>query len=155
MNTVPSTGDDARVAGTREGSNETTAADENPLLPREPVLATWQRPVAAKSHIEAGQTARSVNFEWRPINVVAVSLQSGYASRVSQRRLLIRPRTLRPDGTWITGGFAAACPLNRTLPFTDSPGLRIAGAFLLLKQPPESTNGKTRCTPRQIARHRE
>ena len=76
--------------------------------------------------------------------------------------VLIRSRTLCPDGTAITGGLSTVCLVSRTLCVTaDRQRLRPAGAFLFLAagsalQPltPEYEYGKTRRTPRQASRHR-
>src|SRR5580704_702561 len=78
------------------------------------------------------------------------------------KELLIRPRTICPDGIRITGGSTTACPLSFTFRLTtDRRRLRLRGRFAFrrpvpapLTKPPEYEYGKTRRTPRQAARHR-
>src|SRR5579862_200325 len=78
------------------------------------------------------------------------------------KEVLIRPRTICPDGIRITGGSTTACPPSFTFRLTaDRRRLRLRGRFFVwrsvpapLTKPPEYEYGKTRRTPRQAARHR-
>src|ERR1700730_11972892 len=78
------------------------------------------------------------------------------------KEVLIRPRTICPDGIRTTGGSTTACPESLTFRLTtDRRRLRLRGRFAVwrpvpapLTKPPEYEYGKTRRTPRQAARHR-